>query len=104
MSAPPLDRAYPVTATLDARSRKIVAAIRRRHLKCNISAFEGKRGCRLHWRRAWVDPGGTLFGPGPYVKLPITVTRRSFWGAADELVIRVYPPERLRRRLLGDEA
>jgi hypothetical protein len=78
---------------------EIITAIRAQHLKKNIRAFEGKPGCTLHWRRAHVDPGGTIFGPGPYVKLPITVTARSHWGVRDELTIRVYPTARLRRRL-----
>lgn len=73
----------------------VITAIRRHHLKANIAAWEGYR--YTHWNRATVDSGGTIFGPGPYVKLPITLRHRG--RVVDELVIRVYPPERLRRRL-----
>jgi hypothetical protein len=64
----------------------VIAAIRKTHLKANI-AHEHPRTHR--WDRARVDPGGTIFGPGPYVKLPL----------ADGRTIRVYPPARLQRRL-----
>lgn len=65
---------------------EVIAAIRRCHLKANI-AREHPRTQR--WSRAWVDPGGTVFGLGPYVKLPLI----------DGRIIRVYPPARLQRSL-----
>jgi hypothetical protein len=67
-------------------SADVIAAIRRQHLKANIDR-EPPRTRR--WAEAWVDPGGTIFGSGPYVKLPL----------ADGRVIRVHPPARLRRQL-----
>ena len=70
-----------------------IAAIRRQHLKANIAEFQGRRGFRLHWDRAWLDPG---FGDGPYVKLPVTYHGQ---GIDDEFVVRVYPTARLRRKL-----
>jgi hypothetical protein len=69
---------------------EVIAAIRKDHLKANIAEYESHYA--VHWDRARVDPGGTIFGPGPYLKVPV-----SYGG--DELVIRVYPPARLRRRL-----
>lgn len=73
----------------------VIAAIRANHLKANIGWCERKRSVTLHWDRAWVDPGGTYFGGGPYLKLPIT----NYWGEGEETVHRVYPPARLMRRL-----
>jgi hypothetical protein len=70
---------------------EVIAAIRQTHLKANIAGYEAQ-GATLHWDRAWVDPGGVIWGPGPYAKVPVT-------REGDEIVIRVYPPERLRRRL-----
>jgi hypothetical protein len=73
---------------------EVIAAIRRNHLKANIDHVPE---ADQQWDLAWVDPGGTLFGPGPYVKLPVM--------HPDYLCvvpIRVYPPERLRRRLARD--
>jgi hypothetical protein len=72
---------------------QVIAAIRANHLQANIGALEREpRGYRLHWSQATVDPGGTIFGPGPYVKLPVSYGR-------DRWVVRVYAPARLRRRL-----
>jgi hypothetical protein len=73
----------------------VIAAIRSNHLKANIGWCERKRSVKLHWDRAWLDPGGTVFGDGPYVKLPIT----NYWGTGEETVHRVYAPARLLRRL-----
>jgi hypothetical protein len=88
---------------------QVIAAIRANHLKANIGWIEdlGKRprhpatGCAItiYWKRAWVDPGGTVFGSGPYLHVPI----RGYWGVsskAEETVHRVYPPARLRRKLV----
>ena len=72
--------------------RDVLAAIRANHLKANISGYEAG-DCPIHWDRAWIDPGGTIFGPGPYAKVPVTLMDD------DEIVIRVYPPARLRKRL-----
>lgn len=69
--------------------RQVIAAIRKTHLKANITDVPARR---LDWKRAWVDVGGTIFGPGPYVKVPVR----------DGRVIRVYAPERVRRRLARD--
>lgn len=68
----------------------VIAAIRKHHLKANIADLPADAD--QHWSRAWVDPGGSIWGEGPYVKLPV-----SYCG--DEYVIRVYAPARLRRRL-----
>lgn len=99
-------------------SAKIVAAIRANHLKANIDEHEGnpfapKQTSEIHWEKAWVDPGGTIFGPGPYLKVPITlhfdppVDLRGLHPklkdfapySSDEITVRVYAPERLRRKL-----
>ena len=77
------------------KDAEVIAAIRRCHLKANIGHIERKRGVTLRWDMAWVDPGGTIFGPGPYVKLPIT----NYWGGGESTVHRVYAPARLRRKL-----
>ena len=71
----------------------VIAAIRKNHLKANISD-----PCivRKYWELAWVDRGGGVFGPGPYVQLPVD------WRVGkgrERVTIRVYPPERLRKRL-----
>jgi hypothetical protein len=86
----------------------VIAAIRRNHLKADIGWIEDQgehpvhpsNDCPIviHWSRAWVDPGGTIFGDGPYLHVPI----EGYWGhsgKAEETVHRVYPPARLRRRL-----
>lgn len=51
----------------------VIAAIRAKHLKANIAKFEDDPGLwgTPDWDRAHVDPGGTIFGPGPYLKVPI---------------------------------
>jgi len=77
-------------------SAEIVAAIRASHLKG--SGVEGTDRI-VHWDRAFVDPGGTIpFGLGPYAKVPITLLTEN-GQPIDEITVRVYPPERLRRRL-----
>lgn len=73
---------------------EVVAAIRRSHLKANIDQFEKEKTATVHWNRAWIDPGGTIFGPGPYLKVP--VTSKAFGGST---LCRVYAPARLQRRL-----
>lgn len=73
----------------------VIDAIRRCHLKANIS---NRFIVRHHWGKAWVDPGGTIFGEGPYVKLPVDWLMDDS-GRTERVTIRVYPPARLRRRL-----
>ncbi len=68
---------------------EVIAAIRENHLTANI---RDEYIVREYWGEATVDPGGTIFGPGPYVKLPV----QRF---IERVVIRVYPPARLRKRL-----
>lgn len=74
----------------------VIDAVRRHHLRANIS---NTAYVRQYWEQAWVDPGGTIFGPGPYVKLPVDLLIRDDSDLTNRVVIRVYPPERLRRRL-----
>lgn len=74
----------------------VVAAIRRSHLQANI---DNPYYVRHHWNLAWVDPGGTVFGPGPYVKLPVDWLVRKGSEETARVTIRVYAPARLRRRL-----
>lgn len=74
----------------------VIAAIRRCHLKANIA---NPYYVRHHWDLAWVDPGGTVFGDGPYVKLPVDWLVRRGSDETTRVVTRVYPPARLRRRL-----
>ena len=62
---------------------EVIAAIRANHLKASWPH-------PVHWDQAWVDPGGTIWGEGPYLKVPV---------GHDGVVVRVYPPERLRKRL-----
>jgi len=69
---------------------EVLATIRKRHLKANISSFREEQ---LHWDRAWLDEGGTIFGPGPYAHVPVKMDD------GGEIVIRVYPPAALLRRL-----
>lgn len=73
--------------------RDVIAAIRKTHLKANI---DDATIVNHYWAEATVDPGGSLFGPGPYLKLPVDQYHA---GGLDRVVIRVYPPARLRRRL-----
>lgn len=75
--------------------RDVIAAIRANHLKANIATCECDPKCwgRPLWSKAWVDRGGTIFGPGPYLHVPIR------GGDRDGTVQRVYAPARLRRRL-----
>ena len=73
----------------------VIAAIRANHLKANIAVIERDPDAVIYWDRASVDPGGTIFGPGPYLKVPILWP----WFSSYETVRRVYPPARLRRRL-----
>ena len=70
-------------------SQEVIAAIRANHLKANVSNHPASA---LLWHKAWVERGGTIFGPGPYLHVPVD------W-EGERIVIRVYPPERLRRKL-----
>lgn len=73
----------------------VIAAIRRSHLKANIARFELDPEAVILWDRAYIDPGGTIFGPGPYLKVPVMCPS---W--ADGITVhRVYAPARLRRLL-----
>ena len=74
----------------------VIAAIRANHLQANIVEFERDPGLMgaPDWDHASVDIGGTVFGPGPYLHVPIV------GGAGDGTRQRVYAPERLRKRLL----
>lgn len=74
----------------------VIAAIRANHLKANIS---NPYYVRHYWDKAWVDPGGTIFGAGPYVKLPVDWLWRDGSKKTVRVTIRVYPPARLRARL-----
>lgn len=76
---------------------QVIEAIRRDHLQANIS---NPYYVRHYWERAWLDPGGTIFSDGPYVKLPVDWLLRDGSDETEEVVIRVYPPARLLRRLL----
>lgn len=71
---------------------EIIAAIRAEHEPWDIDVWEASPVLRVRWDRASVDPGGTVFGPGPYLHVPVE-------GEDDEWSVRVYPPESLRRRL-----
>lgn len=75
---------------------EVLAAIQATHLRANIAGYEARADAEVHWEQAWIDPGGVLWGPGPYAKVPITFKDE---GPAWDVVIRVYPPERLRKRL-----
>ena len=86
----------------------VIAAIRANHLKANIAGFETAPDWVVLWDAATVDPGGTVFGPGPYLHVPIVgpvvagyelLPRRPGQGWGNRIVVRVYPPARLRRRL-----
>ena len=73
----------------------VIAAIRATHRKANIDPCdcEPARWGTPMWSQACVDSGGTIFGDGPYLHVPIE------GGAWDGTVQRVYAPARLRRRL-----
>ncbi len=71
----------------------VIAAIRKMHLKANIAEIERDPACTVHWNQATVDIGGTIFGPGPYLHVPIS---GQGWDGTRR---RVYPPARLQRRL-----
>jgi len=45
---------------------------------------------RLVLEHAWVDPGGTIFGPGPYLKVPAPILDED-GQECDEVVLRLYP-------------
>ncbi len=75
---------------------EVLAAIRANHRKANISGYEARADAVIHWEQAWIDPGGVLWGSGPYAKVPITFKDE---GPAWDIVVRVYPPEWLRKRL-----
>jgi hypothetical protein len=80
-------------------TQDVIAAIRADHLKANVSHHEFHQGiipCVIHWDRASVDRGGTIFGLGPYLHVPVAC---SYFDADEETVIRVYPTARLRRKL-----
>ena len=82
----------------------VIAAIRACHLKANIGWMEQHPKMRVHWTATkerpvngdlyvTVDPGGTIFGPGPYIKVPVSGMG---WEGTRH---RVYAPERLRKRI-----
>lgn len=75
---------------------EVIAAIRANHLKANICHDVY---VRHYWDRAYLDPGGTIFGEGPYVKLPVDWLVKDGSSDTCEVVIRVYAPARLRRQL-----
>ncbi len=50
---------------------------------------------RIRWDLATVDPGGTVFGQGPYLKVPVHCRACE----AEHGRHRVYAPERLRKQL-----
>jgi len=70
---------------------EVIAAIKANHLQANVAQIE-RSGMTLNWDRAYVDPGGTVFGPGPYLRVYVNED--------PSMAIRVYPPERLRKRLV----
>lgn len=77
----------------------MIDAIRKKHRRNNIGVWERhpERGT-IRWERAFVDGGGTIFGPGPYLHVPITMNP-DWYGCEDEIAVRVYPRERLRKNL-----
>lgn len=74
-------------------SAEVLAIIREKHLKASLRWFHKQPGVVIHWDRAWLDPGGVIFGLGPYAKVPVTLTDN------DQRVIRVHVAEPLRKRL-----
>lgn len=87
----------PVVVTLRPymTDAEVIDAVRADHLHANIADATIRR---VHWDGATVDPGGSLFGPGPYLKVPAD---RQFntRGDTERVTIRVYAPARLRRKL-----
>lgn len=78
---------------------EIIALIRASHLKANIGCVErDKVSSIIHWDEAWVDPGGSIFGPpgAPYLKVPVT---SRLFSDTDKLPRRVYATARVRRQL-----
>jgi len=75
---------------------EIIEIVRAHHLRANIGdpVYRHPR-----WHEAWVDPGGGIFGPGPYVHLPIDLLVSRAGEATERVVIRVYPDARGRRLL-----
>ena len=67
---------------------EIIAAIRKMHLTIDVPP-----DAVLDWERATVDPGGTFFGPGLYLHVPVTTCD------GDRLVVRANAPKRIRKRL-----
>ena len=82
----------------DMTEPEVIAAIRADHLQADISEHEGTDDV-IHWDRAWVDTGGMAWGPGPYLKVPITLSDRHDGMGGEEIVRRVHAPERLRKKL-----
>lgn len=76
--------------------KDVIEAIRKCHLRANI---RNTAYVRHHWALARVDAGGTVFGRGPYVHLPVDWLMEHGGTKTERVVIRVYPPERLRKRL-----
>lgn len=56
-------RAWEVRAILEGRKTRLSRPVK--PPKC--ATLHGRTPM---WERAWVDPGGALWGPGPYLKLP----------------------------------
>jgi len=77
----------------------VIAAIRADPLGINVAEIETHS--RLLWEEAWVDPGGVAWGPGPYLKVPVVPLdeARPWRDVESARVLRVYAPERLRRKL-----
>jgi hypothetical protein len=75
---------------------EVIAVIRVTHTWSNI---KDPLFVRHYWDKATLDPGGTIFGPGPYVHLPVDYIANRQTGETERLVIRVYPSERVRRTL-----
>lgn len=76
--------------------KDVIVAIQQNHRRANI---RNREYVRHHWDAAWVDKGGTVFGPGPYVHLPVDMLIREGSAETERVTIRVYAPERLRKRL-----
>lgn len=81
-----------VRATLERRKRMT------RRVITNHNSVGNAKPSQCDLTKAWVDPGGTLWGPGPYLKAPVVRTRRGELVdesgvnvAAQEIVERIYP-------------